>query len=178
MNMDEMLKLDEFWKNERRHQANTVVELQAPTIADYFENLQKVKETDKYKTMILELVEELNNSADETKMRSILEGYKNIIKKYKETISKVKAGDDDIRLFYDENTDIEKTEEMIKPVEVICNFIDSLLYGGYYVSEIQSYLKMWKEKSKYNILEPATTITSTNGRHANNPYKEIEEEQI
>lgn len=177
MNMDEMLKLDNFWKKERRNQANTVVELQAPTIAEYFENLQKTNNTDKYKVMILELVEELNNSTDESKMRNILENYKNVIKSYQERIEKVKAGDDDIRLFYDENTDIDKTEEMIKPVEVICNFIDNLLYGGYQISEIQTYLRIWRDKAQYNILEPARVATSDNGRHAKNPYREIEEEE-
>ena len=176
MEIDEMLKLNSFWKQQRRIQANSVVELQAPTIAKYFEGLQKVNDEDKYKVMILELIDELTHATDELQIRKIIDGYKRILDSYKERIAKVRAGSKDIVLVDEENANIEKTEKLMKPVEVIYNFIDTLLYGGYDIEKIQTYLKMWKEKSKYNILEPANIMTSENGRHANNPYKKVGEQ--
>ena len=151
MDMKNMAELNEFWKEQRKLQARTTVEIQAPVIAEYFEGLQKVNNDDKYKKIILDLIEQLNNSKDELEVKKVLDGYQRIIKSYK---------------------------DIIAPVEVICSFVDNLLYGGFTKRKIQRYLDIWKEKSTYNILKPADGITtSENGRHGKNPYHEIEEQR-
>ncbi len=176
MDMKNMAELNEFWKEQRKLQARTTVEIQAPVIAEYFEELQKVNNDDKYKKIILDLIEQLNNSKDELEVKKVLDGYQRIIKSYKEKIKRAEKGDK--RIIVREDADIQKTKDIIAPVEVICSFVDNLLYGGFTKRKIQRYLDIWKEKSTYNILKPADGITtSENGRHGKNPYHEIEEQR-
>lgn len=174
MNVNEAVETQEFFKKMRREQANYVVTTVAPTIAEYFEQIKYLK-NDKYKDMILEFLEELNNSKDANEMREIVKRYQDIVDDYKDRIEKIERHDDDIGVM--EGSDIEKTKELIKPVDLICGFVDNLIYGGYSQDHIKQYYKIWKEKSTVNIVEPSDFTVSKSGRHVNLAYVESDEQQ-
>ena len=100
------------------------------------------------------------------------DGSAELINDYKERIAKIERGDNDIGLV---EGDIEKTKELIKPVDLICGFVDNLIYGEYSKEQIQQYLTIWKEKSNINPLAPADINISPSGRHTNLAYTEKEQ---
>ena len=61
MNVNEAIQTQEFFKKMRKEQVGFVVKTVAPTIAEYFEGL-KYKNDDRYKQMILEFLEEIENA--------------------------------------------------------------------------------------------------------------------
>lgn len=171
MEISEAVKTQEFVRKMRKEQANYVVSVTAPTIAEYFEEL-KYKENDKYKEMITDFVDELSNSEDINVMIETLKRYQNIVDDYRTRIEKIERGDKDIIVL--ECSNVERTKELLKPVELICGFIDNLIYGGYELEDIKIYCKSWQEKSEVNILEPSDYTVSKSGRHANLAYVEDE----
>lgn len=172
MEINEAVKTQDFFRKMRKEQANYVVSVTAPTIAEYFESL-KYKENDKYKEMITDFVDELNSSNDINVMIETLKRYQNIVDDYQERIKKIERGDKDIIVL--EGSDIEKTKELLKPVELICGFVDNLVYGGYDLEDIKIYCKSWQEKSEVNVLEPSDYTVSKSGRHVNLAYAENDE---
>ncbi len=171
MDVNEAIEAQEFFKKMKMEQINYVVKTVAPTIAEYFEQL-KYQDNDKYKQMILELIEEMESAKNTEEIASVLKRYQLIVNDYKERIAKIERGDNDIRLV---EGDIEKTKELIKPVDLICGFVDNLIYGEYSKEQIQQYLTIWKEKSNINPLAPADINISPSGRHINLAYKEKEQ---
>lgn len=168
MDVNEAVETQAFFKKMRREQVDYVVKTIAPTIAEYFEEL-KYQEDDKYKNMIVEFVEEMEDAKDVEETLSILRRYQTIMNDYKERIVKIERKDSDIELV---EGNIEKTKELIKPVDLICGFVDNLIYGEYSKEQIQQYLKIWKEKMKTNPLQAADITISASGRHTNLAYKE------
>ena len=173
MNVNEAIQTQEFFKKMRKEQVGFVVKTVAPTIAEYFEGL-KYKNDDRYKQMILEFLEEIENAKNVEEILSILKRYQAIVNDYNERIEKIERGDNDIGLV---EGDIDKTKELIKPVDLICGFVDNLIYGGYNKEQIQQYLTIWKEKSNINPLAPADINISPSGRHTNLAYKEKEQDE-
>ena len=156
----------------RKEQIDFVVKTVAPTIAEYFERLKYKNDNDKYKQMILEFLEEMENAKSTEEISTILKRYQHIVDDYNERIEKIERGDNDIGLV---EGNIDKTKELIKPVDLICGFVDNLIYGGYNKEQIQQYLTIWKEKSNINPLAPADINVSPSGRHANLAYQEKEQ---
>ena len=113
------------------------------------------------------------NAENKMKIQQVIERYKKIIDDYNERIAKVERGDKDIVML--EGSNIERTKELIKPMELMCRFIDNLLYGNYTLEQIQQYFSIWREKGSINILAPSDYTVSTSGRHANLAYKEENE---
>ena len=173
MDVNEAVKTQEFFRKMRKEQVDYVVKTVAPTIAEYFEEL-KYQEDNEYKKMILEFIEELEDSENVEKMSTVLKRYQQIVDNYKEKIEKVEREDKDIVLV---KGNAEKTKELIRPVDLICGFVDNLIYGEYNKEQIQQYLTIWKEKSNINPLEPADINVSPSGRHTNLAYQEKEQEE-
>lgn len=173
MEISDIIKQQKFWENQRKAQTMFVVETQAPVIAEYFEDLQKVNKNDNYKKILFDLINELFEGQTFDTIQEVIKKYKAIMDPYVEKIAKIERGDSDIRLY--EYSDLELTKSRIEPVMVICNFIDNLIYGGFNVDEIKTYLRMWKEKAQINAVEASRTAISENGRHQKNPYREIDE---
>lgn len=175
MDVNEAIKTQEFFKKMRKEQVDYVVKTIAPTIAEYFEELKYQKDNE-YKKMILEFIEELENSENVEKMLTVLKRYQQIVDNYKEKIEKVERKDKDIILV---KGNAEKTKDLIRPVDLICGFIDNLIYGEYNKEQIQQYLAIWKEKSNINPLEAADIKVSPSGRHTNLAiaYKELNQEE-
>lgn len=173
MNINEAIETQEFFEKMREEQAIYVVRTTAPIIAEYFEGL-KFKENDKYKEMVLEFIRDMGEAESKEGIVDVLNRYKEIVDDYKKRIKKIERGDKDIRLM---DGNIERTKELIKPISLICGFVDNLIYGNYNKEQIQQYFSIWQEKSNINPLEPADFIVSSSGRHVNLAYKEDTEEQ-
>lgn len=174
MNIDEALKAQDFFEKMRKEQANYVASVTAPIIAEYFEKIRNQK-NNSYRDMVFEFLEELQNAENRDKIQQIINRYKTIIKDYSERIAKVERGDTDIRVI--EGSNIEKTKELIKPMELMCGFVDSLLYGDYTQEQMQQYFAIWKEKGSVNVLAPSDYTVSRSGRHVNLAYREENEEK-
>ena len=175
MNVNEALQTQEFFKKMRKEQVGFVIKTVAPTIGDYFEELKYQNDDDKYKQMILEFLEEIENAKNVEEISSILKRYQQIVNDYKRRIEKIERGDNDIGLV---EGDIDKTKELIKPVDLICGFVDNLIYGEYTKEQIEQYITMWKEKSMINPLAPADIKKSPSGRHTNLAYEEKEQGEL
>ena len=173
-NIDEALQRQNFFEEMKREQANYVVSSTAPTIAEYFEEI-KTQEDNDYKNMVFDFLGELQNAENKMKIQQVIERYKKIIDDYNERIAKVERGDKDIVML--EGSNIERTKELIKPMELMCRFIDNLLYGNYTLEQIQQYFSIWREKGSINILAPSDYTVSTSGRHAKITYKKKNEEK-
>lgn len=175
MDVNEAIQTQEFFKKMRREQIDYVVKTVAPTIAEYFEELKYQNDDDKYKQMILEFLEEMENASNTEEILVILKRYQQIVDDYKERIEKIERGDNDIGLV---EGDIDKTKELIMPVDLICEFVDNLIYGEYTKEQIEQYITMWKGKSVINPLAPADIKKSSSGRHTNLAYQEKEQGEL